>query len=111
VLPTPPWRTVVVGARPHAHLFFQYADTSLDYAVDGTRELDGDTITASSWSSPTAGLVLSDDVFTDAVATVWVSSPALDLPLGSSVESSVVNRIVTAGGRTTDYRLHIVVQA
>lgn len=76
-------------------------DAVLDYQFDWTAWLDGDTISSSSWVVP-AGLTNDADVNTTATATVWLSGGTA----GSAYD--VVNRIVTAGGRTEDRTLRIV---
>jgi hypothetical protein len=67
----------------------------LDYSVDWTRWLNGDTIATSAWTVP-AGLTKVSDTSTTKAATVWLSGGTI----GQSY--TVTNRITTAGGRTED---------
>ena len=67
----------------------------LDYTIDWTRWLAGDTIATSEWLVP-AELTLTAHTKTIASTTVWLSG-------GTAGESySVTNRISTDGGRTED---------
>lgn len=74
----------------------------LDYSVDWTRWLYGDTIANSAWVVP-GGLTKVVDTSTTNVVTVWLS--------GGEVGQSytVTNRITTAGGRTEDRSFIIAV--
>lgn len=75
-------------------------DAILDYGVDWTAWLDGDTIATSTWILPaSSGLTQSNASINAAatVATVWLA--------GGDVVAApwmVTNRITTAGGRTED---------
>lgn len=67
----------------------------LDYALDWTKWLNGDTIATSEWTVP-AGLTLNSHSNTTTRSTAWISG-------GSAGQSyTVANRITTAGGRTED---------
>lgn len=67
----------------------------LDYIFDWTNFLDGDTIQTSTWTVP-AGITKVTDTKTDKKATIWLSG-------GTNGQTyTVLNRIVTAGGRTKD---------
>lgn len=80
---------------------FQKRDTAvLDYQVDWSDWLIGDTISASSWTVA-SGLTKDSDVHTSTSATVWLSGGTV----GQTYE--VVNTITTAAGRT-DYRTLLV---
>lgn len=78
--------------------YFKDPNALLDYTVDWSEWLGGDSITSSSWIVP-AGLVLTDESHTTHTATAWIS--------GGTPPSSyrVTNRIVTAGGRSDDRSL------
>lgn len=78
-------------------------DARLDYMVDWTSWLDGDTITNSVWVVPD-GITDEADTFTDTTATIWLSGGSL----GSSYE--VVNRITTAAGRIDDRTITIKIR-
>jgi hypothetical protein len=67
----------------------------LDYTIDWTRWLGGDTIATSEWLVP-AELTLAAHTKTISSTTIWLSS-------GTAGESyTVTNRISTDGGRTED---------
>lgn len=67
----------------------------LDYVLDWTKWLSGDTIATSEWTVP-AGLTLNSHSNTTKRTTAWISG-------GSASQSyTVTNRITTAGGRTED---------
>jgi hypothetical protein len=74
----------------------------LDYELDWTAWLDGDTIILSDWTG--IGLTPDATSFTDKTATVWVQNGALG-------KASVTNHITTLGGRQNDYTLKFKVQA
>ena len=67
----------------------------LDYSVDWSRWLDGDTIATSVWTVP-AGLTKVSDTNTTTKTTVWLSGGTADQSY------TVTNRITTTGGRTED---------
>ncbi len=70
-------------------------DEVLDYSLDWTTWLDGDTIATSTWTVP-SGITKDSDSTTTTATTIWVSG-------GTAGESYVLlNRIVTDGGRTKD---------
>ena len=75
-------------------------DARLDYMVDWTSWLDGDTIANSIWIVP-LGIIYEADTHTGSTATVWLSGGSLD----SSYE--VVNRITKAAGRIDDRTITI----
>jgi hypothetical protein len=71
-------------------------DEVLDYVLDWSARLDGDTIATSIWIVDEA-LTKDSDSFTDSTTTIWLSggtAPARALQL--------TNRVTTAGGRTKD---------
>lgn len=67
----------------------------LDYSVDWTKWLDGDTIATSAWTVP-AGLTKVSDANTTTKTTAWLSGGTADQSY------TVTNRITTSGGRTED---------
>jgi len=72
-------------------------DEVLDYDVEWEARLAGDTIQTSTWvmpSGPVGTLEQVNDSFTDDVATIWFAAGVL------GATYSVLNRIVTAGGRS-----------
>jgi hypothetical protein len=74
---------------------FKDPDEVLDYEIDWTARLAGDTISASTWIVPD-GITKNSDTFTATSALVWLSAGVE----GASL--LLVNRVVTAGGRTMD---------
>ena len=74
----------------------------LDYQFNWAEWLAGDTIAASTWTAED-GLTVEDDDFTSVLTTVWLSGGAVGLTY------AVTNRITTAGGRTDERTLSIVV--
>lgn len=80
--------------------FYKDADEVLDYLLDWSPRLTGgDTITTSQWimPTPTTGNIVKDsDTKTASTTTIWLSA-------GTDGQSySLVNRVITAGGRTMD---------
>lgn len=86
-----------------ANRFDKDPNAVLDYMVDWTEWLDGDTIATSTWTVP-AGITKDSDTDTDTTTTVWLSSGSL----GNRYQ--LVNRITTAGGRTDDRSIFIDVK-
>ncbi|HZY76546.1 MAG TPA: hypothetical protein VFE40_09525 [Jatrophihabitantaceae bacterium] len=70
-------------------------DAVLDYQIDWSAWLDGDTIVTSVWIVPD-GIVKDSDSHTDTAATIWLSGGTIDKTY------RVTNRITTAAGRTDD---------
>ena len=81
--------------------FIHDPDAVLDYTVNWETWLDGDTISASSWTLPT-GLTEDSNTFGDSIATVWLSGGTV------GKRYSIVNHITTAAGREEDQTLIIV---
>ena len=67
----------------------------LDYTLDWTLWLNGDTITSDTWTVP-GGLTSVLEVTTARTSTIWLSGGT------TGTEYTLVNRIVTIGGRTED---------
>ena len=84
-----------------AEIFIKDPDSVLDYTINWTAWLDGDTITVSTWAVP-SGLTADSDTFGDSSATVWLSSGV------ASIRYSIVNSITTAAGRQEDKTLIII---
>lgn len=72
--------------------FVKDPDATLDYQVDWTLWLKGDTISNSEWDVP-AGLTLEAESNTTTTATAWLSGGTLDQ------KYEVVNTITTDAGR------------
>lgn len=82
--------------------FLKDPDATLDYQTDWSGWLSDDTISTSTWIVPD-GITKNSDLNTATSATIWLSG-------GTAGERyPVVNRIVTAGGRTEDRTIQIVV--
>lgn len=81
-------------------------DEVLDYKLDWTERLAGDTIVSSIWQmSPADGLVIDRHSFTVTETVVWLSEGTL----GATYE--LLNRIQTDGGRTFDQTVKLKVRA
>jgi hypothetical protein len=79
--------------------FSKDPDEVLDYELDWSPRLAEDTIALSEWLMPTpaTGVIAKDsDAKSTTTTTIWVSGGTL------GKDYSIVNRIVTAGGRTMD---------
>jgi hypothetical protein len=74
-------------------------DAILDYVVDWSSWLDGDTISSSDWivpAEPAGPPAVDSDAFSATTTTVWLSG-------GTDGETyEFVNRVDTAGGRRDD---------
>jgi hypothetical protein len=86
-----------------AQSFIKDPNAVLDYTIDWSTWLEGDTISTSDWTVPT-GLTEASDSNTTTTATVWLSGGT------AGQEYTVTNRIVTAGGRTEDRSIYIRVE-
>lgn len=67
----------------------------LDYTIDWSAWLNGDTIVGSVWTVET-GITKTTDSFTSTVTTVWLSGGTV----GKDYE--ITNRVTTATGRIDD---------
>lgn len=79
-------------------------DEVLDYQIDWTARLDGDTIDTSDWIMPNS-ITKDSATFSDTASTIWISGGLL----GSSVV--LTNRITTAGGRTMDQSVKLQIKS
>lgn len=79
-------------------------DEVLDYKLDWTARLDGDTISTSTWTVP-AGLTNAGDSNTTTAATVWISDGT------EGTKYTILNRITTAAGRTMDQSVSLYIQS
>ena len=84
-------------------IFIKDPDAVLDYTINWAAWLDGDTISASTWTIP-SGLTKDSDAFGDSTVTVWLSGGT------AGIEYSIVNHITTAAGREEDKTLIIICQ-
>lgn len=81
------------------------ADEVLDYRVDWSARLSGDVIVSSTFTLVTAaGLTITNEDLDSPFATVWVSGGT------PGAEASILNRVVTAGGRQYDETLTIPIE-
>ncbi len=74
----------------------------LDYMADWEQWLKGDTIVASTWL-PATGITIDYESFTTTSATVWLSGGT------AGTVYTLTNRVTTAGGRTDDRSITILV--
>lgn len=78
-------------------------DAVLDYSVDWTDWLDGDTISTSAWTVP-SGITQTSASTTTLITTIWLSG-------GSGGRTyEIKNRIVTAAGRTEERTIRLPVR-
>lgn len=82
--------------------FLKDPDAELDYRLDWSAWLDGDTISTSTWSADT-GITVTTSTSTTTTATVWLAGGTL----GQAY--TVTNRVVTAGGRTDERSFLVVI--
>lgn len=73
-----------------------------DFAVDWSEYLEGDTIETSTWILP-SGVTEDDSTNTTTLATIFLAGGT------DGAEYIIVNRIVTAGGRTLEMPLKVTV--
>lgn len=75
-------------------------DEILDYAVLWWKRLIDDTIVSSTWIVPD-GITMADSSFQPDYTVIWLSG-------GTTGQTyDIVNRIVTAGGRTMDQTVRV----
>jgi len=86
-----------------ASKFLKDPNAVLDYQVDWSDWLDEDTISSSAWTVPD-GITKDSDTTTTTTTTIWLSGGT------AGTEYTLVNRIVTAGGRTEDRTITILCQ-
>lgn len=79
-------------------------DEVLDYGLDWTARLVGDTISTSQWIVPD-GIVKGIDSHDDTSTTIWLSGGKIDETY------EMTNRVVTAGGRTMDQSVKLKIKA
>lgn len=79
-------------------------DEVLDYVLNWSARLGSDTITTSTWTVPD-GITMDSDSETTTATTIWLSG-------GTEGQSyDILNRIVTAGGRTMDQTVKLKIKA
>lgn len=79
-------------------------DEVLDYVIDWSARLAGDTITGSTWIVPVEGITKDSDTNSPTTTTIWLS--------GGSVGQAYTftNRVTTLGGRTMDQSARIKIK-
>lgn len=82
----------MAGVNPIA-VFSKDPGAILDYVVDWTDWLAGDTILTSVWTVP-AGITKASDFFSAALAVIWLVGGT------NGTSYKIVNTITTAQGRT-----------
>jgi hypothetical protein len=89
-----------------ANHFRKDPDAVKDYSVDWGTWLDGDTITASTWTADD-GITVDSDENDTTTATVWLSGGALE-----DEKYRLINHITTAAGREDDQSIwiHMVIK-
>lgn len=75
----------------------------LDYQIDWNAWLGGDTIFTSTWTVPT-GITKTLDTKTTTATIIWLSGGT------AGMSYDIVNTIITAGSRTEDRTITIVVE-
>ena len=84
---------------------FKDPDEVLDYSIDWSGRIGtDDTILTAAWTVP-AGITNHAESHTDSVTTLWLAGGTL------GAAYSILNRIVTAGGRTLDQTVSIKVKS
>lgn len=79
-------------------------DEVLDYQIDWSERLNGDTISTSSWTisgTGTTPLVEDSNEVSGDLSIVWLSGGTL------GVKYTLTNRITTAAGRTMDQSVNL----
>jgi len=75
----------------------------LDYGINWTTWLDGDTISTSEWTVP-SGITKDSDRKTNTTTTIWLSGGTVD------TDYDLVCHIVTAQGREDDRTITVMVR-
>lgn len=83
---------------------FKDPDEVLDYSIDWTKRLDGDTIASSTFFVADGTIVIDSNTFTATGTTVWLSGGTLD------ETNTITNRIMTAGTRIMDQSVRLKIK-
>lgn len=83
---------------------FKDPDEVLDYQIDWSARLVDDTISTSSWILQ-SGITKNSDSKTSTTTTIWLSGGTIE------VKYTLLNRIITVGGRTMDQTFEIYIMA
>ena len=84
-------------------VFYKDPDAVLDYTIDWETWLDSDTISTSTWTVP-SGITKNTDTNTTTTTTIWLSGGT------AGISYDLLDRIVTAAGRTEDRTIAIIVR-
>lgn len=84
--------------------FVHDPDAVLDYTIDWSDWLDGDTISTSVWAVASGTVTLATPVINGDLTQVWVSAATID------TVAAIRNRITTAAGRTDDRTLTLAIR-
>lgn len=85
-------------------IFVKDPDAVVDYAIDWTTWLAGDTITTSTWTVPT-GITKNSDAQTTTQTSIWLSVGTT--AFGRRRTYTITNKIVTAANRTEERSIYI----
>jgi len=83
--------------------FIKAPHAALDYQADWSAWLGDDIILSSTWIVP-EGIMKKSDTHTGTAATIWLSGGV------DGKDYPIINRIITAGGRTDDRTILIRVR-
>lgn len=83
--------------------FLQDPQAVLDYTLDWSPALGGDTIQTSGWSAD-SGIMVESDAFDDSSTTIWLSGGTQDK------RYALTNHVLTAGGREDDFTIYVLVK-
>jgi len=83
--------------------FYKDPDAVLDYTIDWETWLGSDTISTSTWTVP-SGITKNTDTNTTTTTTIWLSGGT------AGISYDLLDRIVTAAGRTEDRTIAIIVR-
>ncbi len=73
----------------------------LDYDIDWSLRLAGDTIASSSWTIGQGAVSIQSNTFSDTVTKVWLTGGTL------GVLNTLTNSITTAGGRRMEQSVNL----
>ncbi|SON55546.1 hypothetical protein HDIA_2005 [Hartmannibacter diazotrophicus] len=79
-------------------------DETLDYRIDWSDRLAGDTIATSVWVVP-PGLTEGPNLNDETTTTIWLAGGV------EGATHSLTNRITTAGGRTMDQSVLLAIKS
>jgi hypothetical protein len=83
---------------------FKDPDAVLDYPVNWSEWLQGDTLASVTWTIEKGSVVQDKSEFTDTIATIWLSGGIV------GEQCQVVCHIVTAAGREEDQTCKLAIK-